>query len=92
MIKPENQKFYKQEWKKIRQKLIHQVGKCEICSKSLKELKEQGVWLTVHHKDRNPQNNERKNLLVCCPRCHFKQERLINIGYFNPKQLEFHKM
>ena len=34
------------------------------------------VVLTVHHKDHNPQNNSRDNLLLLCQKCHMKMNFL----------------
>jgi len=84
-IKPENKKFYGREWKKIRKKLIEKIGrKCEICGRT-----DEQIWLTVHHKNRNPADNREENLLVVCPRCHFICEMRINLGYENnPIQLK----
>ena len=85
-IKPENKKLYPKNWKEFSKKIIKlRHNHCEICKKmGIKR----DIFLTVHHKDRNPANNKLSNLLVCCPRHHFQQERLINKGYFNKKQLE----
>ncbi len=33
------------------------------------------IYLNVHHRDGNPNNNEESNLISYCPSCHFKQER-----------------
>jgi len=85
MIKEKNKKYYDRNWKQFSKQIIQARGNiCEICAKIGIKRK---VHLTVHHKDRNPENNDPENLLVCCPLHHFQQERLINIGYFNKKQL-----
>jgi hypothetical protein len=34
------------------------------------------VVLTVHHKDHNPKNNSRDNLLLLCQKCHMKMNFL----------------
>lgn len=86
-IKEQNKKYYGKEWKELSKKLIEEVRKCEVCGKTLEELRDEGKWLTVHHKNRKPWDNRRENLLVCCPRCHFRQEFLINKGELNPNQL-----
>lgn len=83
-IKPENRKFYSKEWKEIRLETIIERGNlCEICDKTSREK-----ILTVHHRDRNPANNNPENLLVCCQKHHFDEERKINAGYYNIKQME----
>jgi 5-methylcytosine-specific restriction endonuclease McrA len=90
MIKPENKKFYGKDWKKLSEKIIKERGEiCEHCGKKRNNEERYKGWLTVHHKDRNPKNNNPENLIVLCPRCHFYYERLINLGYFNSKQLKF---
>lgn len=87
MIKPENEKFYGEEWKRISKEVKRQRNnECEIC---VKMGIKRNIDLTVHHKDRNPENNAFENLLVCCPRHHFQQEQLINEGYFDEGQLTF---
>ena len=86
MIKPENKKLYPKNWKQFSKKVIQSRGlECEICKKMLIK---RNVFLTVHHKDRNPANNKKNNLLVCCPRHHFQQEALINKNYFDKRQLK----
>lgn len=47
---------------------IHSKGECEMCKKSLKGLKPH-----IHHKDKNPKNNKKSNLILLCPNCHSKQ-------------------
>ena len=43
--------------------------KCQICGKTELENKEQ---LTVHHIDCGKQNNDPKNLISLCRKCHIK--------------------
>ncbi len=85
MVKQKNKKFYGKEWKKIRKEIIEKRGKrCEMCGRTEKE-----IWLTVHHKNRDPSDNREENLMVLCPRCHFIMEKRINLGYENnPNQLK----
>ena len=47
---------------------IRSKGKCEKCKKSLK-----GIKPHIHHKDKNPKNNKKSNLILLCPNCHSKQ-------------------
>ena len=79
-IRPENKKYYGKEWRKLSRELIGKRNNaCEGCG---------GISgfnvprLTVHHKDRDPLNNDPDNLLVLCPSCHFDEERKINEGYY----------
>jgi 5-methylcytosine-specific restriction endonuclease McrA len=41
------------------------INKCKICGYDV-----QPKILGVHHKDRNPKNNDMSNLEVLCPNCH----------------------
>lgn len=41
---------------------------CEICNND-KWLGEK-IWLEIHHKDSNKNNNKRENLIIVCPNCH----------------------
>ncbi|ABN57777.1 hypothetical protein DSECCO2_229170 [anaerobic digester metagenome] len=47
--------------------LLRCKGKCEKCHTSLKGLKPD-----IHHKNRDPADNRKVNLLVVCPNCHRK--------------------
>ena len=47
---------------------IRAKGKCERCKNSLKGLKPH-----IHHKDKNPKNNKKGNLVLLCPNCHSKK-------------------
>ncbi len=40
---------------------------CELCGSTR--------FVDVHHRDQNPLNNVRENLLVCCRSCHEKEHR-----------------
>lgn len=55
----------------IKLRLISERGaKCERCGYSRPEI------LHVHHKDRNPQNNEFRNVEIICPNCHYEEHYL----------------
>jgi len=82
-IKPENRKLYGKDWPQFSRALCAKIGRCEICGKAKPDI----PHLTVHHKDRDPTNRDRSNLLVCCPRHHFQQEQLINSGHQHPRQV-----
>lgn len=45
-------------------------NKCERCSYSKIEI------LHVHHKDRNRNNNDLRNLELVCPNCHYEEHYL----------------
>ena len=45
-------------------------GVCERCGYSKREI------LHVHHKDRNRNNNDLKNLELICPNCHYEEHYL----------------
>lgn len=42
---------------------------CECCRRSFKRLGDNET-LTIHHKDRNPENDSPQNILVLCTFCH----------------------
>jgi len=46
--------------------------KCERCGYNKSKI------LQVHHKDRNPKNNDFKNLEIICPNCHSEDHHLEN--------------
>ena len=45
-------------------KLLKEVGECELCRYNDKRA------LCIHHKDKNPKNNSRENLILLCWNCH----------------------
>jgi len=47
--------------------LLRSKGKCEKCKTSL-----QGLKPDIHHKNMNPSDNRKANLIVLCPNCHRK--------------------
>ncbi len=47
--------------------LLRCKGKCEKCHTSLKGLKPD-----IHHKNQDPGDNRKVNLMVVCPNCHRK--------------------
>ena len=47
--------------------LVRSKGKCQKCGISLKGMKPD-----IHHKNRNPSDNEISNLMVLCRNCHSK--------------------
>jgi len=60
-------------------RLLDQRGKnCERCTHDRYEI------LQVHHKDRNRENNELKNLELICPNCHAEEHYLEN-SWLNKK-------
>jgi len=89
MIRKEMRKFYGKEWKKLSRKIRKRINHCQICGKE--ENKEKGIYLTIHHKDRNPANNSASNLIVLCPECHFREEFLINKGIKHKAQMHLWK-
>lgn len=46
-------------------------AKCQKCKKSLKGLKPH-----IHHKNHNPKDNKKGNLILLCPNCHSKVHRI----------------
>lgn len=47
-----------------RDKLVEEVGKCELCGFADKRI------LMMHHRDGNRLHNRKGNLIVLCPNCH----------------------
>jgi hypothetical protein len=45
-------------------KLLREISKCELCGYPDKRA------LCIHHKDKNPKNNARENLIMLCWNCH----------------------
>lgn len=81
---PIDYKKYKEFYDlEISDKLKKMLGnRCEFCGvKNYKEVWRNGklvtIVLTVHHRDGNPKNNQRKNLLLLCQRCHMKYNYLL---------------
>jgi len=55
----------------LKVKLLKVRGRnCEKCGYDKYEI------LQVHHKDRNRNNNELKNLALICPNCHYEEHLL----------------
>lgn len=55
----------------IKLSLIAERGSvCERCNYSKTEI------LHIHHRDRNPENNNPSNLEVICPNCHYEEHYL----------------
>jgi len=55
--------------------LVRCGGRCEKCGIGLGDLVPD-----IHHIDGNPQNNEPSNLIVLCPNCHRKADRLTEVS------------
>ncbi|MFA6524571.1 MAG: HNH endonuclease signature motif containing protein [Candidatus Paceibacterota bacterium] len=55
----------------LKLKLIKERGKnCERCNYNRYEI------LQIHHKDRNRINNDKENLEIICPNCHYEEHLL----------------
>ncbi len=62
---------------------------CEECKiNELEHKKINGFYLSIHHKDRNKNNNELENIKILCNSCHLKEhnkemliQRKIKAGY-----------
>lgn len=58
-------------------------SRCKLITKKLYPIKEDTVcsecgdtfWLSHHHKDCNPANNEPNNVVILCHRCHLRLHR-----------------
>jgi 5-methylcytosine-specific restriction endonuclease McrA len=68
---------YPESWHKISLQVKEEQGwKCLKCGKPHGGLSDRGtkIILTTHHKDGNPQNNERENLEALCQACHLRDD------------------
>jgi len=66
-------KEYPPDWDEIAERIKKKNKyRCEICGH--KHDPQNGYCLTVHHLDRDPQNNEEYNLVSGCQRCHLRLE------------------
>lgn len=50
--------------------LLADAAKCQRCGKSLR-----GMRPHIHHKNQNPSDNRKENLILLCPNCHSKLHR-----------------
>jgi 5-methylcytosine-specific restriction endonuclease McrA len=50
--------------------------RCPGCGRSRDET----VAMHVHHRDGNPANNRRQNLIALCNQCHLHGEHGLNVG------------
>ena len=65
--------LYPQNWVMIADALRGwALWRCEVCGADHNPFT--GYCLTVHHLDMNPGNNDWRNLLVCCQRCHLRTQ------------------
>ena len=80
-ISKERAKLYPDNWKWLSRQIREGAKwECELCGAKQGEAHWKTgskVVLTVHHIDFNPTNNDPKNLLALCQRCHLK----LDIGY-----------
>lgn len=80
-----NKSHYPKNWDEISISVKTEAGwRCEKCGEAfepgcnikyfgLKSNRKQ-LTFTVHHKDRNPMNNKRENLIALCSACHCRAE------------------
>jgi len=64
-----HQRGYNSSWRRIRDLFLKGNPLCVVCLLS-KRVK---VAVLVHHKDRNPKNNDHDNLVALCIDCHAKE-------------------
>jgi len=63
------QRGYDQTWRKVRRLILNENPLCVVC---LQSKRVQAAEL-VHHKDRNPKNNDQDNLVALCIDCHARE-------------------
>ena len=80
---PWKKERYPDNWDDIAKNIKQKSGwRCAICKESFAETQltfpqlntKKRNWLSVHHIDENPNNNEEQNLIALCTRCHLKVE------------------
>lgn len=71
--------LYPKDWDKISQRIKEARGfECEGCGQQGNIVSNDvrgNNYLTVHHKDYNPGNNDPSNLMVLCQKCHLKLQQ-----------------
>lgn len=81
---PMNRKLYPKDWEAIAFRIKAEANWCcSECSKQclqpgekISSLSERGRrTLTVHHRDEQPQNCSRENLVALCAPCHLRAHR-----------------
>ena len=66
-----------QGWDRAKRRF--QLGACEVCGKPARDR---------HHRDDNPLNNGKANVMILCRRCHMQIDgRLAEIRQFRARQL-----
>jgi len=74
--------LYGTNWDAISRQVKSDAGwKCRKCG-HVHEHKS-GYVLTTHHKDGNPKNNNKTNLIALCQRCHLQAQRILQ-PYIDP--------
>jgi len=83
---PVDPRDYHPRWDRIATAVKQRAGwKCELCGE-VHGLDD--VVLTVHHRDGNPGNNRRSNLIALCARCHLAAHRRARVYGYGVGQLD----
>jgi len=64
-----NQRGYNSTWRRIRHLYLKDNPLCGVCNQTGRITAAE----VVHHKDRNPKNNDSGNLVALCVDCHAKE-------------------
>jgi len=68
---------YPENWKEIAYKIKSEANwKCQKCGAEQNKFK--GIVITVHHKDNNPMNCNKSNLIALCQKCHLYEQKVIS--------------
>lgn len=71
---PMKRELYPDNWEEIANQVKEEAGwKCQRCWAPHTQG-HPARTLTVHHKDRNPANCKKENLIALCARCHLQEE------------------
>ena len=82
---PINLKKYPKNWKDVAYKIKSEANwTCEKCG--TKQNKLRGIVITVHHKDGNPMNCNKSNLIALCQKCHLYEQKIISGRILNRKK------
>jgi len=77
---PWQRELYPENWEEIAEKIKDAARWCcqecgVQCYRPGEPVTDRRRLLTVHHKDRNPANCDRANLIALCTGCHLKAEQ-----------------
>lgn len=77
LLQPQRAGYRSAAYRKARRAAIRRAnGRCEVCREPLPRIgHHRRIECQTHHVDGDPMNNDPRNLLVCCLRCHSGSRR-----------------